>query len=91
MDTLCLELLETVRLALYSKPQEKVSLLEKAILKTDALRFFLQLCWEAKLIANNHFEMIGKQVEEVGKILGGWKKGVMTKTSPPLVEKKSKE
>lgn len=91
VDSLWLELLETVRLALYSKPHEKVVLLEKAILKTDSLRFFLQLCWESGLIANSKFETVGKQVEEVGRMLGGWKKGIITKTSPPEAEKKNEE
>lgn len=32
--------------------------------------------WEAKLISNNHYEDMAKRLDEVGKMLWGWKKSL---------------
>jgi len=34
------------------------------------------VAWEAKLISNRHFEEISVKLNEVGKMLGGWKKNL---------------
>lgn len=82
IDLLCLELLEILRKAAYARIQEKPALLSEALLKTDALRFFLQLAWETALIATERYIPLGQEIEEIGRMVGGWKKGLLAKTPP---------
>jgi hypothetical protein len=84
IDSLCLELLEELRKAVYASAQDKIRLLSEAIAKVDALRFFLQLAWESGLITNKQYIPLGKEIEEVGRMIGGWKKGLLTKTPPRI-------
>ena len=90
IDFLCLELLEITRKATYAQAPDKIRLLAEALVKTDALRFFLQLAWETALIPNKHYIQIAQAVEEVGRMLGGWRKGLLSKT-PPVSGRERKE
>ena len=38
--------------------------------------------------ANEQFNIFGKDLEEIGRDVGGWKKGLIRKTSPLMAEKK---
>lgn len=82
IDTLWLDLLESLRRAVYAPISEKIPRLDEAIRNADAIRFFLQIAWESKLMAQVHFIALGKDIEETGRMLGGWKKGVLAKTQP---------
>lgn len=55
-------------------------LLGKAISKLDVLKFFLQLSWESKLIHTERYANLSGQLEEIGRMLGGWRKGLQKKT-----------
>ena len=82
IDSLWLDLLDSLRKAAYATSIEKISSLDEAIRRVDAVRFFLQIAWEAKLMAESHFISLGKDVEEIGRMVGGWKKGLLTKNPP---------
>jgi len=54
-------------------PREyKSSYVQKAIGKTDLIKFFLQICWEIKSLQNNKYIALSEPLNEVGKMLGGW-------------------
>jgi len=58
-------------------------MLNKAITKLDIVKFFAQLAWESKIIPTDKYsDLIGK-LEEIGRQLGGWKKGLQVKTPRP--------
>jgi hypothetical protein len=63
-------------------------MLNKAITKLDILRFFMQLAWENKLIPTDKYSELLCQLEEVGRQLGGWKKGLQKKTSASSAEER---
>jgi len=88
IDALFLDLLETLRVATYAGGREKLALLTRAIGITDSLRFFVQIAWDAKLIPNKQFEEIGIRIEETGRMIGGWRKGLLAKTPPEGGERK---
>ncbi|MDO8495769.1 MAG: four helix bundle protein [bacterium] len=88
IDHSLLELLEFLRKAMYAPITRKVALLEGASEIIDSLRFFTQLAWEAHLIAHNQFSVFGSDIEELGKIIGGWKKGLISKTSASRAEER---
>ncbi len=90
IDSLFTDLLEFLRLATFSSGLEKIEWLNKGILKTDSLRFFIQLCWETDLITSNQYTSLGEPIEETGRIIGGWKKGFVIKTSAWIAEEKKK-
>jgi len=62
-------------------PEAKITLLGKIISKLDTLKFFTQLAWEGKLIPHDKYIELSAKLEEIGKMLGGWRKGLSTKTS----------
>ncbi len=82
VDIAFLSTLELTFRASYLPPAEKVILLGKAISQLDVLKFFLQLAWEAKNVSNGRFAELISLLEEVGRMLGGWRKGLLNKTPP---------
>jgi hypothetical protein len=60
----------------YLAPEPKIILLGKVISKMDTLKFFTQLAWEGKLIPQEKYIELSKKLEEIGKMIGGWRKGL---------------
>lgn len=88
IDWTFLEVSELCFTASYLSPESKIILLGKAISKLDVLKFFLQIAWENKLIPNEKYIELSKQLEEVGRMLGGWKRGLLNKTPAKLAGEK---
>ena len=63
-------------------------MLNKAITKLDVVKFFAQLAWESKLIPTEKYSHLLASLEEIGRQLGGWKKGLQKKTSAKLAEER---
>ena len=82
IDGYFLELLECIFTALYLSPERKIPRIEQAMSKLDGVKFFTQIAWENKCIPNAQFVTLSEQLEEIGKMLGGWKKGLEKKTLP---------
>jgi hypothetical protein len=40
----------------------------------------LRISWEIKAIDNKKYLVISEHVQELGRMVGGWKKGLLTKT-----------
>ena len=59
---------------------EKLSLVSQAIAKSDLLKFFLQLSWEHKALDHKSYGTLILLLDEVGRMLGGWKKNLENKT-----------
>ncbi len=57
-------------------------MLGKTISRLDILKFFLQIAWENKLIPTEKYAEFSKRFEEIGRMLGGWKKGLSEKKTP---------
>lgn len=74
-----LDLLELTFTSVYLAPEQKIVLLSRTIAKMDNLKFFIQLAWEAKLIPTDKYAIISKDSEEIGRMLGGWRKGLVEK------------
>jgi len=61
-------------LAKYSGRNDKLTFINKAIVKLDLLKFFLQIAWTIKAIDNNKYVRLSDPLNEIGKMLGGWRK-----------------
>lgn len=60
----------------YLPLEKKIPFLNKTITRIDILKFFTQLAWENKLIPTDKFSELVLRLEEIGRQLGGWKKGI---------------
>jgi len=83
-----LDLLELTFCLSYLPPEHKVPMLNKAITKLDIVKFFGQLVWESKLMSTEKYSDLTAGLEEIGRQLGGWKKGLQKKTSANLAEER---
>jgi len=81
IDEIFLSLLETIFRATFTCDKfEKLSLVSQAIGKNDLLKFFLQIGWENKVLNHTVYGNIILQLDEAGRMLGGWKKSLQDKT-----------
>jgi len=55
--------------------------LTTSISKLDGVKFFLQLAWENKCLSHKKYAILSEQLQEVGRMLGGWKRGLEKNTS----------
>ena len=76
IDQTFLSFIEIVFYLSYLPKEHKISFLGKAINKMDSLKFFTQMAWENKFIASEKYTDLMKNFEEIGRQLGGWKKGL---------------
>lgn len=75
-----LDVLEFTFASVYLVAENKILMLSKTIAKLDNLKFFMQLAWESKLIPTEKYVKISENLEEIGRMLGGWRKGLQQKT-----------
>jgi len=75
-------LLEQNFVASFSTPSDKLIILENIIPKFDLLKFFIQIAWENKLIPLERYAEISGRLDEIGRMLGGWRKDIKIKLSP---------
>jgi len=80
IDSLFIQTLELLFIASYQTKEEKLHSLGLAIKNLDLLKFFIRISWELKLLDNQKFITLSEKLQEIGRMLGGWKKGLETKT-----------
>ncbi len=81
IEHLFLDVLELTFVSIYLITEQKTLMLSRTIAKLDNLKFFIQLAWESKLIPTEKYALLSENLEEIGRQLGGWKKGLQKKTS----------
>ena len=80
VDDTFLSLLEfTFRACFGYDKFEKLSLVSQANAKNDLLKFFLQITWEQKLLDRTQYASLIPLLDEIGRMLGGWKKSIEEK------------
>jgi len=80
VNQLFIELIELTLAATYSGREQKAAVVERASLKLDLLKYFVQIAWELKALDNQKFGALSQPLGEAGKMLGGWRKGLQNKT-----------
>ncbi|OHA63736.1 MAG: hypothetical protein A2843_02835 [Candidatus Wildermuthbacteria bacterium RIFCSPHIGHO2_01_FULL_48_27b] len=80
IDSLFVEIVEYIVVASYLSKQDKLPYLKKATLKIDVLKFFLQVSWEIKALDTKKYITLSAHLDEIGRMLGGWRKGLENKT-----------
>ncbi len=80
IDLVFIQLVELLWAASYQSKDEKSATITMAIRKLDGLKFLLRITWEIKALDNGKYAALSEPLFEIGKMLGGWKKGLETKT-----------
>lgn len=75
-----LDTLEAVFLASVSDRAHRLVYVERAVVKFDALKFFLQVAWESKVLDTKKYTALSSILEGIGKMLGGWRRNLVTQT-----------
>jgi hypothetical protein len=74
INDLFIELSELVLTASYTAKELKGPVVQRASVRLDTLKFFLQIGWELKAFDNKKFIELSQPLVEIGKMLGGWQK-----------------
>lgn len=69
-----LDLLELAYLAYFTAKEKKAEKIAECLLVLDTLKFLISVALEGKLISNKQCADVASKLEEVGRMLGGWKK-----------------
>lgn len=75
-----LDLVETFLQAASLYKTEKLPALDKASIKLNLLRFLVRLAHETKSIDGKKYTLLQQQIDEVGRMLGGWIKSTKAET-----------
>lgn len=66
--------------------ESKLTYIDKIIHLINKIRFLSEIAWENKLITTKEFSELVSKSEEIGRALGGWKKGL--KKTPTMRREK---
>lgn len=80
IDNLYVEIIERLFQAQYISKEKKVEVLQLATIKLDTLKFFVFALLEIKGINEETFLKLNITLEEVGKMLYGWKQQALKQT-----------
>lgn len=83
IDTLFIQILELLFVASYQSKTEKLPTILAALRKSDVLKFLLRVSWEIRAIDTKQYAELGEKMQELGRMIGGWKKGLESKTPAP--------
>lgn len=82
IDQLFVQLLELLLVASYQSKTDKLPTIRSAVRRMDVLKFFLRITWEIGALENKKYANLSEQAHELGRMIGGWKKGLESKTPP---------
>lgn len=69
-----IEITELIFTATYLDKSQKLSYLQKANVKLDMLKFFIQIGWEINTLDNKKYIVLSEHLNEIGRMVGGWMK-----------------
>lgn len=72
IDSTLIATIEAVFIASFLAKEKKLPYVERAAVKLDLAKFFLQVAWEIKALDSKKYALVSEQLSEVGKMLGGW-------------------
>jgi hypothetical protein len=74
LENKLLDILELLLSANYSK--DKLGLLRKANIELECFRYLIRLSVDLRFINLKRYEFISQQVNEIGRLVGGWIKSL---------------
>jgi hypothetical protein len=80
IDAHCIAILELLFIASYQNKDEKLPTIRIALRKSDILKFLLRIIWEIRALDSKRYAVLSEKIDELGRMIGGWKKGIESKT-----------
>jgi len=74
------DVIELILTASFAARANKLPIVQKASIKLDTLKYFLQMAWELKVLDNKKYIGISTPLVEAGKMLGGWQRQLIKET-----------
>lgn len=87
IDTVFIDTIEYVFIAGMLPREKKLLYVERAVVKFDLLKFFFQMAWETKSLDTSKYASLTEPLGNIGKMLGGWQKKLLTETQTPSAKK----
>ncbi|OGN03875.1 MAG: hypothetical protein A2831_03095 [Candidatus Yanofskybacteria bacterium RIFCSPHIGHO2_01_FULL_44_17] len=78
IETLVLEIIESILLASSVPKSDRLTILEKISLNLNKLRIFVRLAKEVRILDNQKYLVLQENIDEIGRQLGGWIKSTKT-------------
>ncbi len=88
VDTLFIEIMEQLSAAAFLPRDKKLPFVSLAIRKLNTSSLLLILLWETKSLRDKKYIALSTQLDEVGKMLGGWQGQLQKQNSPARAEEK---
>ena len=82
IDTLFVEIIEAISVASFLSKSEKLPYVRLATRKVDTLKVLLLVLWETRSIDDKKYVALSLQIEDIGKMLGGWNGQLVKQNSP---------
>ncbi|MEK7654619.1 MAG: four helix bundle protein [Patescibacteria group bacterium] len=82
IDSLFVEIIETVAAAGFIAKEKKLPYLSLAIMKVDTLKVLTMVLWENKSLDDKKYIQLSLKIDELGKMLGGWRGKLQKQNSP---------
>jgi hypothetical protein len=79
IDEVFLNAVEYAFLASYANIKEKLPIIDRAISRLDLIKLLLLLAWDIKALDTNKYAELSQNLDETGKMLGGWRKQIEQK------------
>jgi len=82
IDSSFIQVLELLFVASYQNKVEKLPTIRAAVRRMDVLKFFCRVAWELHALDNKKYALLSEKLDGLGRMIGGWKKGLESKTPP---------
>ncbi len=79
VDSAFIETVEAVFRASITAKDKKIAYIEEASIKLDIVKFFLQIIWEIKALDTKKYALISAELNEIGRMIGGWLRQAMSR------------
>jgi len=84
IDDIFIDVIEAISSASFLGSEEKIPYVRLAIRKVDTLKILLMVLWETKSLDNIKYIALSVEIDEVGRMLGGWNGQLSKQNSPRL-------
>ena len=80
--------MEAISIATFLSREEKHPWVRLAIRKIDTLKILLMVLWETKSLDDKKYISLSLQIDEIGRMLGGWNGQLIKQNSPTKIGEK---
>jgi len=78
IDGLFGSLIENLSATGFAKKENKMTHLDFASVNLDLIKLFLRVAWEIKALDHKKYAAISVPINDIGRMLGGWRKHLIT-------------